>query len=89
MAVKERRQKCVTGIQGDVAESLVTLIASFAQTKRGNGPLGFGSSIPGARRVLARVPRSFHDWTFDINVKGLLFTVQKALPLLPDGASPS
>ena len=25
--------------------------------------------------------------TFDINVKGLLFTVQKALPLLPDGAS--
>src|SRR5437870_5249691 len=25
--------------------------------------------------------------TFDINVKGVLFTVQKALPLLPDGAS--
>src|SRR6185295_18935274 len=25
--------------------------------------------------------------TFDANVKGLLFTVQKALPLMPDGAS--
>jgi len=28
-----------------------------------------------------------YDSIFDINVKGLLFTVQKALPLLPDGAS--
>src|SRR5262249_12950269 len=27
------------------------------------------------------------DYMFDTNVKGLLFTVQKALPLLPDGAS--
>jgi NAD(P)-dependent dehydrogenase (short-subunit alcohol dehydrogenase family) len=27
------------------------------------------------------------DWIFDINVKGLLFTVQKALALMPDGAS--
>ena len=31
--------------------------------------------------------KSFFDSTFDGNVKGLLFTVQKALPLLPDGAS--
>jgi NAD(P)-dependent dehydrogenase (short-subunit alcohol dehydrogenase family) len=29
----------------------------------------------------------FYDSIFNINVKGLLFTVQKALPLLPDGAS--
>src|SRR5204862_3178137 len=28
-----------------------------------------------------------YDSIFDINVKGLLFTVQKALPLMPDGAS--
>jgi NAD(P)-dependent dehydrogenase (short-subunit alcohol dehydrogenase family) len=28
-----------------------------------------------------------YDEIFDINVKGLLFTVQKALPLLPEGAS--
>jgi NAD(P)-dependent dehydrogenase (short-subunit alcohol dehydrogenase family) len=27
------------------------------------------------------------DKTFNTNVKGLLFTVQKALPLLPEGAS--
>jgi len=29
----------------------------------------------------------FYDSIFNVNVKGLLFTVQKALPLLPEGAS--
>jgi NAD(P)-dependent dehydrogenase (short-subunit alcohol dehydrogenase family) len=33
------------------------------------------------------ISEEFYDSIFDINVKGLLFTVQKALPLLPDGAS--
>jgi hypothetical protein len=33
------------------------------------------------------ITEELYDSTFDINVKGLLFTVQKALPLLPDGAS--
>ena len=33
------------------------------------------------------ITEELYDWTFDINVKGLLFTVQKALPLLPDGAA--
>jgi NAD(P)-dependent dehydrogenase (short-subunit alcohol dehydrogenase family) len=33
------------------------------------------------------ITEEFDDSIFDINVKGLLFTVQKALPLLPDGAS--
>jgi NAD(P)-dependent dehydrogenase (short-subunit alcohol dehydrogenase family) len=28
-----------------------------------------------------------YDSIFNVNVKGLLFTVQKALPLMPDGAS--
>src|SRR5260370_755540 len=36
---------------------------------------------------LGAITEEFYDSTFDINVKGLLFTVQKALPLLPDGAS--
>ena len=33
------------------------------------------------------ITEEFYDSIFNINVKGLLFTVQKALPLLPDGAS--
>src|SRR5262245_65242480 len=38
------------------------------------------------RRSL-RITEKFFDSIFDTNVKGLLFTVQKALPLMPDGAS--
>jgi NAD(P)-dependent dehydrogenase (short-subunit alcohol dehydrogenase family) len=33
------------------------------------------------------ITEELYDSIFNINVKGLLFTVQKALPLLPDGAS--
>jgi NAD(P)-dependent dehydrogenase (short-subunit alcohol dehydrogenase family) len=37
--------------------------------------------------TLGEITEEHYDKTFNINVKGLLFTVQKALPLLPDGAS--
>src|SRR4029077_5303744 len=36
---------------------------------------------------LGEITEEFYDSIFDINVKGVLFTVQKALPLLRDGAS--
>ncbi len=36
---------------------------------------------------LGAITEEFYNSIFDIKVKGLLFTVQKALPLLPDGAS--
>jgi NAD(P)-dependent dehydrogenase (short-subunit alcohol dehydrogenase family) len=36
---------------------------------------------------LGTITEEFYDSIFNTNVKGLLFTVQKALPLLPDGAS--
>src|SRR4029078_3356454 len=42
------------------------------------------------RRLVApfgKVTEEDYDLMFNINVKGLLFTVQKALPLMPDGAS--
>src|SRR5438552_5090198 len=41
--------------------------------------------MPGSR--IGAITEELYDWTFDINVKGVLFTVQKALPLPPDGAS--
>jgi NAD(P)-dependent dehydrogenase (short-subunit alcohol dehydrogenase family) len=37
--------------------------------------------------ALADITEEHFDKTFNANVKGLLFTVQKALPLIPDGAS--
>jgi NAD(P)-dependent dehydrogenase (short-subunit alcohol dehydrogenase family) len=36
---------------------------------------------------LGKITEEHYDSIFNGNVKGLLFTVQKALPLLPDGAS--
>ena len=36
--------------------------------------------------ALGEITEELYDAIFDINVKGMLFTVQKALPLLPDGA---
>src|SRR5262249_123015 len=36
---------------------------------------------------LGEITEEHYDSIFNINVKGMLFTVQKALPLMPDGAS--
>jgi NAD(P)-dependent dehydrogenase (short-subunit alcohol dehydrogenase family) len=43
-----------------------------------------GVVVPGQ---LGEITEETYDKTFDINVKGVLFTVQKALPLIPDGGS--
>src|SRR6266851_3310743 len=63
----------VTGVQGDVS-NLGDLDRLFARIKREYGPLG-------------TITEELYDHIFDINVKGLLFTVQKALPLMPEGGS--
>jgi NAD(P)-dependent dehydrogenase (short-subunit alcohol dehydrogenase family) len=86
-AVKEVG-KNVTGIQGDVS-NLGDLDRLFAQINREKGKLDIVFANAGVAKfaALGTITEELYDWTFDINVKGLLFTVQKALPLLPDGAS--
>src|SRR5713226_882957 len=86
-AVKEIGRN-VTGIQGDVS-NLGDLERLFAQIKREKGKLDIVFANVGVAKfaALGAITEELYDWTFDINVKGLLFTVQKALPLLPDGAS--
>jgi NAD(P)-dependent dehydrogenase (short-subunit alcohol dehydrogenase family) len=86
-AVKEIG-KNVTGVQGDVSK-LADLDRLFAQIKREKGKLDIVFANAGVARYarLGTITEEFYDSIFDINVKGLLFTVQKALPLLPDGAS--
>jgi NAD(P)-dependent dehydrogenase (short-subunit alcohol dehydrogenase family) len=80
--------KNVTGIQGDVS-NLNDLDRLFAQIKREKGKLDIVFANAGVAKFapFGTITEELYDWTFDINVKGLLFTVQKALPLLPDGAS--
>src|SRR5262249_24183812 len=78
----------VTGVQGDVS-NLGDLDRLFAQIKREKGRLDIVFANAGVARLapLGTITEELYDSVFNINVKGVLFTVQKALPLLPDGAS--
>ena len=86
-AVKEIGRN-VTGVQGDVS-NLGDLDRLFAQIKRVKGKLDIVFANAGVAKYapLGSITEEFYDSIFNINVKGVLFTVQKALPLLPDGAS--
>jgi NAD(P)-dependent dehydrogenase (short-subunit alcohol dehydrogenase family) len=88
-AVKEIG-KNVTCVQGEVS-NLGDLNRLFAQIKREKGKLRYRlvfANAGGAKFAsLGKITEEHYDALFNSNVKGLLFTVQKALPLLPDGAS--
>jgi NAD(P)-dependent dehydrogenase (short-subunit alcohol dehydrogenase family) len=78
----------VTGVQGDVS-NLGDLDRLFTQIKQEKGKLDILFANAGVAKYapLDKITEEFFDSIFDINVKGVLFTVQKALPLLTDGAS--
>ena len=78
----------VTGIQGDVAK-LEDLGRLFEQIKKEKGTLDIVFANAGIAKYapLGTIGEELFDSIFDCNVKGMLFTVQKALPLMPDGAS--
>lgn len=78
----------VIGVQGDVS-NLADLDRLYATIKEQKGRVdvlfvnaGGGEFVP-----LGHITEEHFDRTFNINVKGLVFTVQKALPLMPDGSS--
>jgi NAD(P)-dependent dehydrogenase (short-subunit alcohol dehydrogenase family) len=78
----------VTAVQGDVS-NLADLDRLFAQITKEKNRLDIVFANAGVAKYapFGTITEELYDSTFDINVKGLLFTVQKALPLLPDGAS--
>ena len=78
----------MTGVQGDVS-NLADLDRLFEQIKREKRKLDIVFANAGVARFapLGTITEEFYDSIFGTNVKGLLFTVQKALSLLPDGAS--
>jgi NAD(P)-dependent dehydrogenase (short-subunit alcohol dehydrogenase family) len=75
-------------IQGDVS-SLADLDRVVATIKEQKGHLDVLFANAGIAEFLPidAVTEDHYDRQFDINVKGTVFTVQKALPLLPDGAA--
>ncbi|MFB1100142.1 SDR family NAD(P)-dependent oxidoreductase [Terribacillus sp. JSM ZJ617] len=75
----------VTGVQGDIS-NLKDLDKLFDKVKQEKGHLdilfanaGIGSILP-----LSKITEEQYNTTFGVNVKGTLFTIQKALPLFPD-----
>jgi len=87
-AVKEIGRN-VTGVQGD-ASSLADLDRLYATVKSEKGRIDVLSASAGYGEFnvpLGEITESNVDKTLGTNVRGTLFTVQKALPLLADGAS--
>jgi NAD(P)-dependent dehydrogenase (short-subunit alcohol dehydrogenase family) len=78
----------VTAVQGDVAR-LADLDRLYAEVKRQKGRIDVLFANAGVLEnfPLGSITEEHFDKLFNINVKGLLFTVQKALPLIPDGGS--
>jgi NAD(P)-dependent dehydrogenase (short-subunit alcohol dehydrogenase family) len=80
--------KNVTGVQGDVS-NLDDLDNLFAQIKQEKGNLNivFANAGIATYAPLDKITEEHYDSIFNVNVKGLLFTVQKALSLMPDHSS--
>ena len=78
----------VTTVQGDVSK-LDDLDRLFARIRTEKGRLDVLFANAGIAKYgrLGEISEEFFDSIFDINVKGVLFTVRKALPLMPDGAA--
>jgi NAD(P)-dependent dehydrogenase (short-subunit alcohol dehydrogenase family) len=78
----------VTGVPGGVS-NLADFDRLFAAVKRQQGRLDvlFANAGVSAFIPLGEITEEHFDKIFNINVKGLLFTVQKALPLFADGGS--
>ena len=80
--------KNVTAVQSDVSK-MADLDKLYATVKKQKGKLDivFANAGTGSFAPLGQISEEHFDKQFGVNVKGLLFTVQKALPLLQEGAS--
>jgi NAD(P)-dependent dehydrogenase (short-subunit alcohol dehydrogenase family) len=80
--------KNVTGVPGDVSR-LGDVERLFTQIKREKDRLDIVFANAGSSLLapLGKISEEHYNSLFDSNVKGVLFTVQTALPLLPDRAS--
>jgi NAD(P)-dependent dehydrogenase (short-subunit alcohol dehydrogenase family) len=80
--------KNVADVQSDVS-NLVDLdrLYSIVKQQKGHIDILFANAGLGEFATLGQISEAHFDKTFDVNVKGLLFTVQKAVPLFKDGGS--
>jgi NAD(P)-dependent dehydrogenase (short-subunit alcohol dehydrogenase family) len=78
----------VTTVAGDVSRlEDLDLLYTVVKEKHGHVDILFANAGAGTVAPLEAASEAHFDQTFDVNVKGLFFTVQKALPLFRDGGS--
>ncbi len=80
--------KNVTAVRGDVA-NLADLDRLYATVKQQKGHLDvlFANAGVGEFAAIGEITEEHFDKIFNVNVRGLVFSVQKALPLIRDGGS--
>lgn len=78
----------ITGVQGDMTVLAdIDRLYDAVQQKHAQIDVVFANAGGGELAPLGAITEAHYQDTFDSNVKGVLFTVQKALPLLRDGGS--
>jgi NAD(P)-dependent dehydrogenase (short-subunit alcohol dehydrogenase family) len=89
-AVDQIGKNNVTGVQGDVS-SLADLDRLYAAVREQKGRIDilFANAGIGDFAPLGEITEAHFDKVFSVNVKGLLFSVQKALPLFQEGGGGS
>src|ERR1700733_8144653 len=87
-AVKNIGSSKAMGVQGDVA-NMKDLDRLYAAVKSKHGHIDILFANAGLAQIapVGQVNEESFDLQFGVNVKGLFFTVQKALPLMKEGGS--
>jgi NAD(P)-dependent dehydrogenase (short-subunit alcohol dehydrogenase family) len=87
-AAVDRVGRSVRGVQGDVAQLAdLDRLYDTVRTETGRLDIVFANAGGGEFAPLGSITEEHFDQAFTVNVKGALFTVQKALPLFHDGGS--
>ena len=80
--------KNATGVQGDASKlGDLDRLYSVVKEQKGHIDILFANAGVGEYAALGAITEEHFDRVFGINVKGLVFSVQKALPLFRDGGS--
>jgi NAD(P)-dependent dehydrogenase (short-subunit alcohol dehydrogenase family) len=78
----------VLAVQGDISnQSDLDRLFDTVKSAKGRIDVLFANAGLGALEPLGKISEASFDKIFDVNVKGTLFTVQKALPLMRAGGS--
>jgi NAD(P)-dependent dehydrogenase (short-subunit alcohol dehydrogenase family) len=80
--------KNIKALRGDVSKpDDLDRIFSAIKNDKGSLDIVFANAGVAKFAALGGITEELYDFHFNINVKGMLFTVQKALPLIPNGGS--